>query len=266
MIDQGDTYVLAATFTDATGTAVDPASVTLSLTLPDGTSASLVPVRQSVGQYSYSYPTSQAGRHVAVWLATGPSSAYSDVFDVSLAGGAIVSLVDAKQHMRVTSTGDDEQIRSMIESATQVVERIVGPCARRNLSVVLYPSMGEWLTLPHDEVLGLVSATIVRDGSVVPNLYAMRADRGVLRTSDYSVLPVEPWTLTYTVGRVVIPANIRLATLIIIKHLWDTQRGGSQSARPGADDQGSSSTGAGYLIPYRALALLEPERRVLGFA
>jgi hypothetical protein len=68
-------------------------------------------------------------------------------------------------------------------------------------------------------------------------------------------------TVTYTAGVATapadVPANIKLAVRIILAHLWQADHGG---ARPdfGEPDAGTVETPAGFAVPRRAYALLEP--------
>ncbi len=51
---------------------------------------------------------------------------------------------------------------------------------------------------------------------------------------------------------------------MIVKHNWETQLGNLPSIQ--GDDRGYVVTGSGYLVPYRALALLKPDEIQIGFA
>jgi hypothetical protein len=62
---------------------------------------------------------------------------------------------------------------------------------------------------------------------------------------------------TYQAGEVVIPDDYRLAALIIIEHLWETQRG-TMGVQLGGDSEGYSP-GRGFAIPRRALELLDTQ-------
>lgn len=70
--------------------------------------------------------------------------------------------------------------------------------------------------------------------------------------------------ITYTVGRTSIDDDVRMATLIIGKHLWETQRGRNAN-RAGTPSEGDKPL-VGFLIPHRAAALLEPFETDFGVA
>lgn len=52
------------------------------------------------------------------------------------------------------------------------------------------------------------------------------------------------------------PAPVRLATLFLVEHLWESQRG--PAAIPSAADELVTVTGVGYAIPNRVKELLDP--------
>lgn len=55
------------------------------------------------------------------------------------------------------------------------------------------------------------------------------------------------------------PAPVRLATLELIRHLWDSQRG--PQSTPLSGDDIVTASGVGYAVPNRVLELLGPYRR-----
>jgi hypothetical protein len=62
---------------------------------------------------------------------------------------------------------------------------------------------------------------------------------------------------TYQAGYTTVPANIRLGALIIVQHLWETQRG-MMGVQLGGDGE-TYVTGRGFAIPRRAIELLGPQ-------
>ncbi|MFD0885364.1 hypothetical protein ACFQ08_12480, partial [Streptosporangium algeriense] len=115
------------------GQLVTPASIALTIRLPDGTTdGPLTPPADGVGLYHYDYVSSQAGRHVARWTTTGPVTATEEPFDVApMWDAGIVSLAEAKNHLNITSTADDAELAEVIRAVTPVVERHAGAVVRR---------------------------------------------------------------------------------------------------------------------------------------
>lgn len=264
MFDLGDTVRLTAECVDADGTLVNATSVTLTVTLPDGTDETeTVPTPATAGQYTFDFVSSVAGRHAVRWVFTGPNTAFTDVFDVRPASPPlIVSLADAKAHLNITGTRDDEELRGWVEAATDVVENYVGPCVRRTFSEVFHlPWYGvRSVALNRSPVIAVtaISGASLTDIDTDTSFGIVR-HIGDGKFSDR----IE---ITYTAGRTVIPANITKAALIILQHLWQTQRNGSRGALPGAMDSVDPIPGIGYAVPNRALQLMDAYRLPPGVA
>jgi hypothetical protein len=78
MYNVGDVAVLRAVFTDtSTGAGVDPGSVTLTITPPDGSGPiQPTPSHDGVGLYSYALPLTVAGAWVHDWVGSAPGAAH----------------------------------------------------------------------------------------------------------------------------------------------------------------------------------------------
>lgn len=259
MIDLGSVYRITATVRDASGTLTDPATATLTITLPDGSTASpAVPLPSTTaGQLVVDYTTTQAGRHVWRMVTTSPATAYTDVFDVRPATpGVIVSLSDAKAQLNVaaTYTDDDEELRRYIGAVTGVVEREVGRVVARR-SITERQSLDVAATqvlLSNVPVISLTSVATV-DGATTWAVSDLDVDGD---SGLATVLAGEPLggdvEVTYDAGMAIVPENYQLAALIILQHLWETQRGKSGPVPGGGD----LVVPAGYAVPNRARELL----------
>jgi hypothetical protein len=165
----------------------------------------------------------------------------------------IIGLDEAKTFLNIrdTDTDQDDELRAMLEAVTAVVEREVGPVVRRQVSTVLYPTChSSALQLPYTQVLTVDSAAYVSDASVI-SVTGWHTDGGMLWLNAGSVFPAYPFTLTYTVGRPDLPANIRMGALEILKLAWASQR---------------ASEPPSFLVSNKAREWLAPDVQVLGFA
>jgi hypothetical protein len=254
VFDLGDTVPIAVEIKDATETLINASVVLLTLTLPDGTSTTPTVTNPSTGVYQSLYVSTQAGRHLVRWTSTGPATAHTDTFDVSPAASPlIIGLDEAKTFLNIrdTDTDQDDELRAMLEAVTAVVEREVGPVVRRQVSTVLYPTChSSALQLPYTQVLTVDSAAYVSDASVI-SVTGWHTDGGMLWLNAGSVFPAYPFTLTYTVGRPDLPANIRMGALEILKLAWASQR---------------ASEPPSFLVSNKAGEWLAPDVQVLGFA
>jgi hypothetical protein len=272
--DLADTVRLAADSKDVGGTLSNATTVTLTLTLPDGTTTSPAvtnPPAQT-GRYTYDYTTVQAGRHLVRWVFTTPNNAYTDAFDVrEAAPPLIVSLADAKTHLNITSTTHDEELRGWIESVTRGVEHLAGACVRRTVTERhdVSATVGALtLALRKTPALSLTSVVAILDGGtdyMVADL-DLDGETGIVQRLDGGRM-VGPLRVTYTAGRAVIPATITSAAKIILQHLWRTQHPAGRPSLGGEDYSVTEQVpGFGYAIPNRALQLLEPDRLPPGVA
>jgi hypothetical protein len=256
--DFGDTVVLGIEVRDAAGALTNATTNVLTVTRPDGTTTVPSTANPGTGQYTATYVPTQSGHHQWAWPTTGPATSEIGAFDVlDPLPPMLVSLADAKRHLNIpaTETSNDAELREFIEACTRVIEQRVGPIVRRSVTTVIYPNGGA-VPIPQRPVISLTSGALVRDGTSVP-VTNMVVEYGMLRSKTYDTSPYEPWTLTYVVGQPVISANIRNATLNVIKDLWTSQRGSA----------GSVASRLPFVTSYQALEALFPDLQMTsGFA
>jgi hypothetical protein len=257
--DFGDTVVLAIAVTDAAGAPTNASTNVLTITRPDGTTTVPSTANPATGSYTSIYVPTQSGHHQWAWPTTGPATSETGAFDVlDPLPPMIVSLADAKRHLNIPAaeTSNDAELREFIEAVTRPIEAKVGPIVRRTVTRILYPCYsGEPVAVPFSPVISITSAALLRDGSALVTT-GWYVDGPMLYPGVSGYFPPEPFTLTYVVGRVVIPGEIRNATLNIIKDLWTSQRGSA----------GSVASRLGFLTSYQALDELKPDMQLLGFA
>jgi len=255
--DLGDVVPLTVEVRDAGGVLAAAGAIVLTVVLPDGTTATPAVTNPSTGIYQHDYPTVQAGRHSVRWLATGAnSSAYADSFDVRPADpGFILSMAEAKRALNVTSTVDDEEIRSLIAAVAYVVEDYKREAVVRRTVVEQVTGSGRTLMLGKAPV---ISVTSVSDGATTWTTgWTLNSELGQI-TSTGTPLTGD-LTVTYVAGRAVIPANFIEAAKVIAKHLWGVQQTpgmGSRVFGAGGDDISAGIAGLGFALPNRAAELL----------
>lgn len=259
--DLGDTVRLAADCKDAGGTLTNAASVELVITLPDGTTVTPTVTNPpaDTGRYVYDYVTTQPGRHLVRWAFTSPSTAYTDAFDVREADPPLIlSLTDARKHLRLQGTADDEELRLYVEATTGIVEYYVGAVVRRTVTDVHHG--GPAIALDKTPVLELTSITPMVAGGIAysPGDIDVDTESGVLRLKGGSWFARGPYRITYTAGRATVPAPILLASVEIIRHLWRTRQADrTGQVRPAGDDE-VLVPGYGWAIPRRCVEMLTP--------
>jgi len=276
VIDLGDTVTL--TWPQAPGTAT---AVTVTVTQPDG---STVGPTTTTGN-RYLYPTTQVGRHSVRWLATGPDAeAFADGFEVAEGDpGFVISLADAKAQLNMSSTVNDEELRTWLGATTEIVEYFCGSMVVRPYTEVHSGGKAS-LALYHSPVVS-VSAITEFNGTVAYNLtlqpvgsstsaYGYSVDNptaGIVtrRSSSSWPMPFIPGdnnvTVTYTAGRQIIPYAVQGAARLIVAHLWTTRRGAMPlPAASGAET--SMVPGFEYAVPIKAIELMERYERMGGIA
>lgn len=273
MFDLGDVWHLTQEAVGSVGNLTNATTVVLTITAPDGTitTPAVVNPPARTGLYRCDHTPSVAGRHAAHWSLTfsdGYTFVQSETLDVRPADpGGIVSVHAAKQHLNILNTKSDQELRGWIAAVTEVVEAKVGPCIIRSESTVITQAGGSWY-LPKCPAIEVTSVTRIGTGPAIDtaNLYLVPDTGEVIFVEGTSIASSSCGTflITYTVGRSVIPANIVQAALIILKHLWETQRGtditrGRQSLA--GDDDMVLTPEMPWAVPRRAVELLQPHVR-----
>jgi hypothetical protein len=121
-IIKGGTWVLHATVTDVNGTLADDEPA-VTIELPDGADTDASVSADSLGNYTVTYVTSMAGRHVARLVAdtdTVAASAY--VTDIVTASG-VPTVADLDNYLG-THSHTDEDLAEALEAETDAQRRV----------------------------------------------------------------------------------------------------------------------------------------------
>lgn len=263
----GSSVPLVTTIADPDGAPTNPATITLTVTRPDGTVDTPTPVNTQTGTYAVDYVPAAAGLYTVRWVTTAPALALVDVIDVRPAApGMIVSLADAKKKCKIPpeSTEHDDTLRGYIETVTTAVEdhlhEVIVP---RVVTEDIWVDWSDEVALEKTPVISLTSVAMV-DGTYSWSLSDLHVDTAtgvvslVQRTRMFNGL----MRFATRAGRLVIPSNYADGAKIIIEHLWHTERpqvrNGAPFAGGGYEDTANTTyVGAfGFAIPNRALEIL----------
>ena len=269
--DLGDKVYLTWNTVDPTGAAVNPGTVTLNITLPDASNVSVTTATSTTGTYTASYLPTQVGRHIIAWAATGSyPQAYSDIFEVrDINDIGICGYDEVLEYLNIPSASANEnEVRRFMDAANDLAETYVGQVlGRRTFTNELYDGGTEFIRIRNPKAISITS--VYENGVSVPSsnyvldytgqrLY--RIGSGTLyATNSYGY-----WTqgmnniqITYVAGYVNPPMSAKQGVLVIIKHLWETQRGAMNVMGRvlGGDEMYSTPT---YSLPRRAMELLDP--------
>jgi hypothetical protein len=200
---------------------------------------------------------------------------------------SLVTLAEARTHLNFAAadTSHDTELQGFIDAATPVVEDVVGNVTGTTYTAEEYDPKGHsFIVLRHLPVSSVTTVTEYWANTAYtltqvasPNLgvaYSYTLDLGsgriVRRDSAAGTRPFPMGDgavqVTYVAGRATVPANIRLAALELIRHLYQlTQQGGRPAFGGGAAEEGPWAP-SGFAVPTRVLELLAPHQRPPGMA
>lgn len=171
---------------------------------------------------------------------------------------AIVTLPQAKKQLNIpdADTSQDDEIQFYIAASSGAVDRERGEAVDpRTVVDELSLSNTTTFLLTTTPVTELTSVAAV-DGSQTWDAADLHVDARSGRVIVLSGPPLSGLVaVTYTAGYDPVPANFQLAALIILQHLWETQRGAGVGVQFGNGDQ-EFAPPPGYAVPWRAAELL----------
>lgn len=131
---------------------------------------------------------------------------------------SLVSLTDVKKHLNLTSTSNDDELLSLIDTAEEIVR-----AEARQFDVATYAETlwvtGGYVILSHTPVQAVTSVTSAGETITGTTFTASGLLEGLRGWREVAV--------TYTAGHPVPSARAYTATLMVAARLWETQRGPS---------------------------------------
>ncbi len=278
---QGQPVRVSTTVTDVNGNPLNAGTLTLVVKLwnADGTTTTsgtyASPVNDSTGAYHQDVPAADIttiGHYQYAWTATGTGAGVSspaefDVFDPFET--AVLTLQDAKALLKIpaTTTTYDAELQSWIATIENSIEGYTGgPLANRTITERIEITAGYTVLVvrqrPLVSLTSVVSAssgqalTITDMTDIDYNAGTIRRALGIPFIGPYFTwLPI--FNVTYVAGwGVQVPATFSSVARIVLKHLWEAERGAAASPLLGGEET-VSMPGWGYAIPARAAELLE---------
>lgn len=236
-LEQGESYQYRFTVYDSSGAPADAATVTATITLPDGTPTSPTVTHSGLGLYDIDYTTVQTGRHVLLGDATGGVLAsdhekFEDVFNVEIPGRYLISLDDAITALRATATittiADRQQLRWYILASSDAVERDLDLTICRHTLVEVYDGGKSAILLRHSPVISIT--TVVESGGTLPaGNFTLDTNAAVLHRGSTMAALIWIWgrqnvTITYVVGMVDVPPIVRKVCANGVQRMWQTEQ------------------------------------------
>lgn len=290
MIELGAPYPASLNVYDQNSNPVNASTVTLVITQPDQTTVNCSPIlNPATGQYTFTFPTVQTGRHTLAWATTGPTTAYRDVFDVGPAvPQAIISLADAKQTLgiQLSDTSDDPELLAKLAAITTSIQLYMH-------TQYVPVTITEWHNWPAQMApwerpklrLGGGSVTVgPPDVQLLPiqsltSLITYGPQNQVVTTYDtVNNMYVDPWSglvtvyagvplagrmqAIFTAGMSQIPYNVIEGGKMLIQHIWESRRGpGGVNGLIGPEEMGDFRHFTS--LPRKVTEMLGPPRPVV---
>lgn len=179
---------------------------------------------------------------------------------------SLVLLADVKRHLNVGSPDDDIEIQSMIDASEASIAQILNAGSTLAVQAITQRAAGRsaTLVLTHAPVVSVTSVTGSLSGALTLSDLDVDLEHGLICYSPFqSVAFWDPfYTVVYQAGYTVLtlPPDLVLAVKELTRHLWTTQRGGSNRPAHSVDPISTS-----YSFPNRVLELVN-NYTVSGFA
>lgn len=271
----GQPVRISATVRDLSGSLVNPTTLTLTVSKPDGTTQSYAsPVSDGLGLYHQDVPVSdlsQIGHYAYKWTSTGTGAGESfgdfDVFDPF--EPAVLPLQDAKDMLNIpqAATTYDAELQSWIATVETALEGMTGgPLINRTITSERCVLDGTYTVLqvrqrPLVSVTSIVAQSTGQAIDISSGLDLDPAAGTIRRKLGYPFYgPYFVWMptmlVTYVAGwGTAVPAVFNAFARIVVSHLWQTQHG--PSVQPSmAGEETVTLPGMGFAIPNRAAELL----------
>ena len=269
-IDKDQTYRYRFPVKDSAGVLTNAGSVTVTLTLPDGTTTSPTVVNSSTGIYDIAYTTSQAGLHRVHAVATGgvlgtETDVWEDAFVAEESGRLFIGVDEALAYLRaqsvITDDIDREQMREMCLFACAAVEGDLGLAIAPRVVTETFDGGCYELNLttkpPRASDGGSISISSVTVNGVAVTDYVLRKRgwrlmRGSTTSRSIWDSGYENISVTYVPGCAVPPRPARVVALNTLQLTWQATQ---QAEHPFLDQFVSRTTiGSRTTIATSALA------------
>jgi hypothetical protein len=259
----GQPVPLRALVRDVDGNLDNAEFVTLVITLPDGTTVTPTVANPPAvtGTYVYDYTPTLPGLYTVRWIFSGINTAAPPLDSFYVDPGPtglppLVSLAEAREQCRVYSVEHDALLQRYMRVASGHCERRTQLWRRQSLAKTA-DGGGELVRLMYP----IISITTVAESgiSVASTDYTPVLDDGLLYRGPSTTCGYR-WaygrqnvSVTYVggVSSGIVPDEIRQGCLLLVEHLWNTQRGGSRLPR--TDDGSDWTLPVGFTIPNAVL-------------
>lgn len=176
-----------------------------------------------------------------------------------------VTLDEVKAHLNLsTGTGPmDTELGAFLDRAEAAIVARCGPLVSESVTERVRGSRRA-LSVSTTPVLSVTSVTPVAGSALTVADLVVDGEAGVIEMLSGSSFGSSWYDVVFAAGHganaQAVPADLRLALLELVRHLWATQRGGGTAriGSPPSDSSANTVPGAAYLFPFRVEQLLAP--------
>ena len=178
----------------------------------------------------------------------------------------MITLAEARASLgwATANTSNDADLEAYIEAATPVIENITGPLIVRSRTFT-FDGGAPQVVVP----VRFTSVTSVVESGVTVTDYVSdvlagtvtAGTTGGVRDFAYGFQNI---VVTVSVGVESVPTNVKLAARELVRFWW--QQGRQANTPAFGDSPDSGMVPMGFAVPRRVHELLEPNKRIAGFA
>jgi hypothetical protein len=143
---------------------------------------------------------------------------------------AVVDLATAKSYLNITGSASDDTLQSIVYAAQAAIAEKCGPLEPVQRTVRIPGSGSSTLVLPAP-VGSIISMADAAGSPVDVSDFFLDQAAGLINAGDFT-FSSRWYDVTFNHGRVTCPPDLILAVKELIRHLWESQRGGTR--RPGS--------------------------------
>lgn len=175
---------------------------------------------------------------------------------------ALSVATDVKPHLNITVATHDAELQTMLDAAEAAIAEKCGPLAATSVTERVSGG-GTGLVLRTTPIVSLTSVTPAGGSAYTVGDFTTDLSAGVVEWTSGARFSAGRYDVVVSAGRSSLPKDLRLGILELVRHLWETQRGGSQ--RPGSRSSESTANtipGAAHIMPFRVVELISPHIQV----
>jgi hypothetical protein len=172
---------------------------------------------------------------------------------------SVLTLALAKSHLNIpaTTVTQDTELQTVIDAAEAGLAKRVGPLTATSTSQRVQGG-GDQLILDTLPIVSLTSVTPA-GGSALTVGELMAAPGGVVEYTAGGTFGERWYDVVYSAGRSTCPDDLLFAVKELVRHLWETQRGGTRRPGSGGSDATANTLiGAAYLYTFKISEQIAP--------